>query len=136
MLPSISVRRVSIQLPSEPALANVLLVTDDDDLRAAAGRALEAAGYAVFAAAHSGHAMLVALEGVQIDVAVVELAMPEMSGPALTTKLRRLRPDLQALYLGKNGTPECEEVLVRPFTRDHLLSRLARVLSTSAVPAS
>ena len=33
-------------------------------------------------------------------------------------------PGLRSLYLAKAGTPECEGVLVRPFSRDDLVEKL------------
>ena len=124
---AIAVRRVSIPVdPSVPGPARrtVLVVTDDSDLRAAAVRALDREGYEVLAAAHSGHAILKCLTARRVDALVTELSMDDTSGPALADRLRRHHPDVQALYLAKSGTPEGENVLVRPFTRDDLVMRL------------
>jgi CheY-like chemotaxis protein len=105
-------------------MRTVLLVTGDADLRAAAARAIDAAGYRVVTAAHSGHAVLASLTKGPIDLLATELAMDDISGPALADRLRRNHPGLQNVYFGKAGTPECEGVLVRPFTRDHLLAEI------------
>lgn len=120
------VRRISIRVDGGAAdrQLTVLLVTDDADMRAAAGRALERAGYRVLTAAHSGHAVLACMRGGPVDLLVTELAMEEGSGPGLAERLRRHHPELHTVYLGKAGTPECDGVLVRPFTRDELLSQL------------
>jgi hypothetical protein len=66
-----------------------------------------------------------------VDVAAIELSMADLSGPALAERLRRHNPEMQAVYLAQSGTPECEGVLVRPFTRDDLLASLA-LATTSA----
>ena len=129
------VRRISIPIdnvaptlssPDQPA---VLLETGDPDLRAAATRALEREGYCVHAAAHSGHAWLQCLTVRRLDAVVTELAMDDTSGPALARRLRRYHPQLQALYLANDGTPECENVLVRPFTRDDLMTRIETLVA-------
>ncbi len=124
------VRRVRIPLagarPAGPSRGLViLLVTGDADLRAAAARVLERGGCTVHAAAHSGHALLACLTARRIDILVTELSLDGTSGPALTRGLRRYHPGLPALYLAPSGTPACENVLVRPFTRDDLFERIA-----------
>ena len=108
----------------------VLVVTADRDFREVAARVLGREGYRVLTAAHAGHAVLQSLQ-TRVDVAAIELSMEDVSGPALAERLRRHHPALQTVYLAKVGTPECEGVLVRPFTRDDLLAGLA--LATSAV---
>jgi CheY-like chemotaxis protein len=102
----------------------VLVVTNDRDLREVAARVLGQEGYRVLTAAHGGHAVLQSLQ-THVDVAAIELSMEDVSGPALAERLRRQNPDLRTIYLAKTGTPECEGVLVRPFTRDDLLEELA-----------
>ncbi|CAN5865960.1 hypothetical protein BH18ACI5_BH18ACI5_01050 [soil metagenome] len=125
---SIAVRRETVDIdPSNltPAAARVaLLVTPDRNLREAAARALERDGYRVLSASHSGHAVLACLEAGNVDVAAIELSMDDVSGPALTETLRRHCPEMRAVFFARSGTPECEGVLVRPFTRDDLLSRI------------
>ena len=105
---------------------SILLVTPDAELRDAVARALEAEGFVVQSAPHSGHAQLACLSGPRVDVLVADLSMDEMSGPSLAERLRRHRPLLQAVYLGHPGAPPCERLLVRPFTRDELVSAVQR----------
>ena len=129
---SFPMRRVAIPAdgvtPPESALTTVLLVTGDADLRAVAARVLTREGYRVVVAAHSGHALLAGRRSGPIDLLATEMSMPEMSGPSLADRLRRLHPDLRAVYFANAGTPESKGVLVRPFTRDTLLARLQEVL--------
>jgi len=94
-------------------------------------RVLTREGYRVVTATHSGHALLAGLTSGPIDILAAELSMPEMSGPALADRVRRLHPDMQAVYFTNAGTTECESVLVRPFTRDDLLGRLQALMSLS-----
>jgi CheY-like chemotaxis protein len=130
----LAVRRVRIPVASagvpDPPVRRptVLLVTGDANLRDVAARVLECDGYHVLAAAHSGHALLAGMTSTRIDALAAELSMDEMSGPALAERLRRHHPGLRALYFGQSATPECGNVLVRPFTRDDLLTRLERLV--------
>jgi DNA-binding response OmpR family regulator len=103
----------------------VLLVTEDAALATACRGTLEQAGYEVRCASHSGHALLECLSGHRADVLLTELSMPDGSGPALAERLRRYYPQMQAVYFATAGTMlEAGNVLVRPFSRDELLSRV------------
>lgn len=106
----------------------VLLVTTDRGLRESAARALTNRGYRVLAAAHAGHAVLACMDAGHVDLAAIELSMADVSGPVLAERLRRRCPGLRSIYLAKAGTPECEGILVRPFTGDDLVSKLVIAL--------
>ena len=123
-------RRISIPVPEAGAdrivPPKIALVCEDDDLSAACTRVLRDAGYDVHAREHSGHALLACLEGQSADVLVADLSNCEGSGPALARRMRRYNPKLKAIYIARPGTVcDAENVLVRPFTRDDLLKRLA-----------
>lgn len=121
-----TVRRIAIPVANrtmaEAASAPVVLVvTPDANLREVSVRVLSREGYRVLTAAHAGHAVLACLRAGRVDMLAVELSMDDVSGPALAERLRRHCPDLRAVYFAKSGTPECDGVIVRPFTRDDLL---------------
>ena len=121
-----TVRRVAIPvvnrtMPEGSEGPVVLVVTPDEALREVSSRVLGQEGYRVLTAAHGGHALLACLQAGRIDMLAVELSMDDVSGPALAERLRRHCPDLRAVYFAKSGTPECDGVIVRPFTRDDLL---------------
>jgi two-component system cell cycle sensor histidine kinase/response regulator CckA len=110
----------------------VLLVTADADLRAAGERALARAGFRVRVGAHSGHALLAARAG-RVDVLITELCAPDISGPALAKLLKKHHPALRVVFMANPGTPDgLEHVVVRPFTREDLLARIAATSSTSS----
>jgi DNA-binding response OmpR family regulator len=119
-------RRVRIPLAEGGAdgRKTVLLVTTDANLRAAAARTLEAAGYAVLTAAHSGHATLAALAGGRIDILASDLELDDIPGPALAARLRRQHPALQAVFFSEGGTLGDGDLLIRPFTRDEFLGAI------------
>jgi CheY-like chemotaxis protein len=127
-----------VPLPAVPARtegAVVLVVTNDVNLRAAATRVLTDVGHGVMTAAHAGHAVLACLAN-RVDVLVAELAMDDVSGPALASRLRRFCPNLYAVYLGNAGTAECEGVVVRPFTRDDLVAAVGVAAAGATASAS
>jgi CheY-like chemotaxis protein len=107
----------------------VLLVTGDADLREAASRVLRLHGYQVLTASHAGHAVLKCLQASRVDVALIEMSMDDVSGPALADRLRRQNPNMRAVYFAQPGTVECDGVLVRPFTREDLLAQVTLTLA-------
>ena len=130
---------ISVSTPASPIVQRrpvVLVVTADADLRVATARALESSGYRVITAAHAGHAVLACLEVDRVDLLVAELSMEDVSGPALAARLRRFSHDLPAVYFGNAGTAECQGVIVRPFTRDDLLTAVNLATADATVSAS
>jgi DNA-binding response OmpR family regulator len=110
---------------------SVLVVTEDEALASACRGTLEQAGYEVTCASHSGHALLECLSGHRADVLLTELSMPDGSGPALAERLRRYYPNMQAVYFGTLGTLlNTGNILVRPFSRDELVSRVRALVAS------
>ena len=130
-----SIPVVETPVSQAPRTPVVLVVTSDADLRAASERVLSREEYAVVTAAHAGHAVLACLKAGRVDVLVAELSMEDVSGPALAARLRRHCPEMATVYVAKSGTPECEGVLVRPFTRDDLVNALGLRLAEAAIGA-
>ena len=120
-----SVRSAQSNLRVGVIRPSVLIVTEDGALATACRGALELAGYEVRCASHSGHALLECLSGHRADILLTELSMPDGSGPALAERLRRYYPQMQAIYFANPGTIlNAGNILVRPFSRDELLSRV------------
>jgi PAS domain S-box-containing protein len=78
----------------------VLLVEDNDQVRELAERALGTRGYAVVSTSSAADALETARthEG-PIHLLVTDVVMPEMSGIALATSLRDLRPSTRVLFM-------------------------------------
>ena len=127
---------LSLRWTGYPEMSRVLLVSHDDHLRAAASRALARAGWNVTTASHAGHASLACVGGPAFDVLVVENQMPESSGRALASRLRRYCPDLQVVRLCEAGVSPAGTgiAVVRPFTTDHLIDAVLR--AASAIPVA
>ena len=80
--------------------ARILLVEDEEAVRAFAGRALEARGYKVFQAS-SGPEALDLMEGIRepLDLVISDVVMPGMDGPTLMRELRRNNPELKIIFV-------------------------------------
>ncbi|MBL7250593.1 hybrid sensor histidine kinase/response regulator [Alloalcanivorax marinus] len=116
----------------------VLLVDDDDELRAMLGATLENGGCRVLGARDGEEAWRVIGRGRIPDVLVTDLRMPGLGGPALIRRLRPLYPELAIIlisdYLPEAGAlarelPPDVERLVKPFS-PHLLLQYVFMLTT------
>jgi CheY-like chemotaxis protein len=92
----------------------ILIVDDEDVLRKTAQLALQQrAGYRVFVA-ENGRAAIEILEseGPQIDLALLDMSMPDMSGHETLAELQRRKADIKVLL--SSGYPEAEAVRLFP----------------------
>ena len=113
--------------------ATVLLVDDDDQVRRATARMLASAGFAVEAAATGEQALARVADASaarRIDVVLLDLSMPGMSGPETRRRLRELAPELPVVFLtGYPLEPESGDiVLQKPVTTEELVARLSEAL--------
>ena len=122
----------------------VLLVEDEEGVRALARRILTRQGYIVLEASDGRNALDVTAryEG-RIDVVVTDAVMPEMGGLDLIRAMRGLRPDIRVILMSgytddemtRRGilTPQLA-FLPKPFEVDHLLRLVRDVLDREPVP--
>jgi two-component system cell cycle sensor histidine kinase/response regulator CckA len=110
--------------------ASILLVEDEEAVRAFAARALASRGYKVHEAASGIEALEVMKEaGGKIDLVVSDVVMPELDGPSLLRELRKTRPDIKIIFISgyaedafKKNLPEGEDFqfLPKPFSLKQL----------------
>jgi DNA-binding response OmpR family regulator len=120
-------------------MKTILLVDDDTPFRAIVSELLELAGYRVLGAQNGLEALRLnrRFPG-RIDVAIVDLVMPLMSGVALVDRLRRKRPlrfllmsgDITALATDRAQWPPGAGFIQKPFTHRELLGRVQDLLSS------
>ncbi|MFH2113173.1 MAG: ATP-binding protein, partial [Spirochaetota bacterium] len=114
----------------------VLLVEDDDSVRAIIETVLDRSGYRVVAADNPGTALLLAERSDQVpDVLVTDVLMPLMRGPELAARLRAILPSLPVLLLSADaGELQASELepdyirLAKPFKESDLLVALRSLL--------
>ncbi len=127
--------------PSAPVLGTetVLLVEDDDAVRALMATMLQRTGYLVLEAASPALAEAILLEhSASIDLLVADVIMPGGTGPSLYQRLSALHPELKALFVSgyTNDTVVHQgqlmpgyDFLQKPFTADTLNSRVRQALA-------
>ncbi|MEL6709845.1 MAG: response regulator [Pseudomonadota bacterium] len=77
----------------------LLLVEDEDMVRAVAERALSRAGYQITACSDGEEGLAVIQQGEEFDLVVSDVVMPGMDGPAMVRAIRELRPDMPILFM-------------------------------------
>ncbi|CAD7338135.1 response regulator [Sphingomonadales bacterium 56] len=77
----------------------VLLVEDEDMVRAVAERALSRQGYKVLTAHDGEQGLEVLAGGEQIDLLISDVVMPNMDGPSMVARARDTHPDLPVLFM-------------------------------------
>jgi PAS domain S-box-containing protein len=115
----------------------ILLLEDEDGLRAIAREILEDAGYRILEARNVGEGVALASRpSASIDAILSDVVMPGASGPQGVTLIRAIHPRVRILYM--SGYPDLDqhdgalgpgdEMLAKPFTADALLKRIREVL--------
>jgi CheY-like chemotaxis protein len=117
--------------------ARILLVDDDSAVREVTAEALRELGYKV-AEVGSGGAALDLLERIQVDLMIVDFAMPGMSGAELATRVRARRSDMPILFVTGfadrtmlAGVSEAH-IVGKPFAPDELADKARLALLRGA----
>ncbi len=77
----------------------ILLVEDDEAVRDLARTVLDRAGYTILTACNGAEAVaLVERDGKNIDLAILDVVMPQMGGREAYEYMRKLRPGLRVLF--------------------------------------
>jgi two-component system cell cycle sensor histidine kinase/response regulator CckA len=110
----------------------LLLVEDDDKVRALAGEVLRGRGYVVLEARHGGEALEVARRHRgPIHLCLSDVVMPTMGGPELARRLAAARPDTRVLFMSGYTA----DAIVRPGGLDEDAAFLSKPLLPAALTA-
>ncbi len=117
----------------------ILLVEDEDPVRAVNSRALSARGYTVLEAASGLEALAIVQEGEHaIDLVVSDVVMPEMDGPSLLREVRKHQPHLKVIFVSgyaedafRKNLPEGEafNFLPKPFSLKQLVETVKKTMA-------
>lgn len=94
----------------------ILIVEDEDMVRAVAERALTRAGYSVVTAAQGEEGLERFAEMEKVDLVISDVVMPTMDGPAMVRAMRAKRPQLPVLFMSGYA----EEQLRQSIDIDHV----------------
>jgi len=125
----------------------ILVIDDDDDVRAIARQALLIAGYVVVDTGDPQQAIRMAKE-LRVDLLLTDVVMPLMKGTELADRIQAVAGSTKVLlmsgYQTADITPSGRPFLAKPFSIDGLLRRVRETLDrpssfarpTKAPPAS
>jgi two-component system, cell cycle sensor histidine kinase and response regulator CckA len=128
------------QKSEQPTSLTVLVVDDEEPVRAIERRILEQLGYRVLEATNGTDMVEQLAGGARIDLLIADLDMPVVRGDEMARRIRRARPDLPVLFVTghidwlKDGRPlgEGEGFLEKPFTAEGLKDAVSRLLHGTA----
>jgi PAS domain S-box-containing protein len=130
----------TVEAAARPAAGSetILLVEDEEDVRALAREVLERQGYTVLEAADGAQALQVhEREGARIDLILTDVVMPRMSGRELVDRVRAVRPAMPVLFMSgytedailRHGVRDASILLLgKPFTPADLVRKIREVL--------
>ena len=115
----------------------ILLVEDEDTVRAVAERALTRAGYTVTTASDGEEGLELVQGGGEFDLIVSDVVMPVMDGPAMVRSIRQLHPALPVLFMSgyaeeqlrKEIDLEGVHFLPKPFSVQQIGDKVGAVLA-------
>ena len=119
-----------------PTRSRILVVDDEDAIRALTQRTLEAFNYKVLTASNGAEAMAVCARSAEkIQLMLTDLAMPIMDGTTLIAAARTLIPNLTVITTSGFGehpqqkeTGKSSAFMQKPFTAADLLKTIRRVI--------
>jgi signal transduction histidine kinase/PAS domain-containing protein len=115
----------------------ILVVEDDDRVRALSVEALKELGYNVVEASGPSQALRMLDEGQQVSLLFTDVVMPDMSGRQLADRALGKRPNLKVLYttayarnaIVHNGMLDPgTNLLTKPFSIEELAAKVRKIL--------
>lgn len=119
------------------AQRTILVVEDNGALRRLMLRILEGCGYAVLEAANGPQGLELFRQQGTVDLAILDMVMPGMSGLDVAAEIERQQPGIKILYVSGHTSSVAidsisrrspENVLLKPFDAGDLIDRVAQLL--------
>ena len=119
---------------------HILLVEDEDMVRAVAERALTRAGYTVVTASQGEEGLERFAQMAEVDLIISDVVMPTMDGPAMVRAMRAQRPDLPVLFMSGYAEEQLRQsidiadvaFLPKPFSVVQLTEAVSATLDDAA----
>ncbi len=123
---------------------HILLVEDEEMVRAVATRALVRAGYTITAASDGDEGLekfqTQLAEGSEaFDMVVSDVVMPSMDGPAMAREIRKLAPNLPVLFMSGYAEEQLRNeinienmhFIPKPFSVQQISDKVGQIISSS-----
>jgi two-component system, cell cycle sensor histidine kinase and response regulator CckA len=114
----------------------ILLVEDEDMVRAVAERALTRQGYTVVTAADGDEGVEAVRDNPDFDLVVSDVVMPSMDGPAMAREIRQLVPGMPVLFMSGYAEEQLRReidlegmhFIAKPFSVAQIAAKVGEVL--------
>ena len=118
----------------------ILLVEDEDVVRAVAERALVRSGYQVITAVHGEDGLEKFALNRDVDLIITDVMMPQMDGPTMVRDIRAGRPDVPVLFMSGYAEEQLRQsialsnvaFLPKPFSVGQLVEAVAGIRAASS----
>jgi two-component system, cell cycle sensor histidine kinase and response regulator CckA len=124
-------------MPMPPRRQTILVVDDEDDIRAVVRQMLTADGYLVLDAEDPNQALRLAGQQ-HVDLLLTDVVMPLMRGTELAQRLLAVVPSAKVLLMSAYKVAEIaasgHPFLAKPFTPDVLRERVREILRDEPSP--
>jgi PAS domain S-box-containing protein len=124
---------------------SILLVEDEEEVRAIAMEALRMSGYSVLAASSGDEALDLLIQYAPVvHLILTDVIMPGLSGGELVQRIAAVRPQARVLYMSgynddaivRHGVSDSNAAFIqKPFTLEGLTSRVREILDRPQSPA-
>jgi two-component system cell cycle sensor histidine kinase/response regulator CckA len=116
----------------------ILLVEDEDMVRAVGERALARAGYSVVTAADGEEGLAAIANQGEFDMVVSDVVMPGMDGPKMVRAIRKLHPAMPILFMSGYAEEQLRKdiniddmhFIPKPFSVQQIADKVGEVLAT------
>jgi two-component system, cell cycle sensor histidine kinase and response regulator CckA len=125
-------------MPLVPGSVTVLVIDDEPLVLSLTNAMLSRCGYTVVTAGSGTEAIRLFENGpdIEIDLLLVDLAMPDMTGNEAVKRILELRPGLPVLYFSsyseveslRPSYPYSDPYITKPFSSQQLIRKIRKVL--------
>lgn len=129
----------AIATPHATGSETILVVEDDDAVRAISVELLTELGYTVFEASNADNALAIVNSGLKIDLLFTDVVMPgKLRSPKLARLAKQKLPSLQVLFtsgysqnaiMHAGRLDEGVELIAKPYTQERLALKIRDVLA-------
>jgi len=114
--------------------STVLLIEDDRAVSKSIARLLRAHGYEAAIAEGGSYALQVIEANVDIDVVLVDIVLPDMTGTQVAALIKAKRPDIPIIFatgvsnVGELKAVDEKRLLRKPFSEQELFDKIAAAM--------
>lgn len=136
-LPATDVKPALVEEPAQTAPqtgATILLIDDEEGVRQVIGQLLTRGGHRVESMDDGAQALdWMEHHGAAVDLVILDLSMPNLSGQQVLTRLRRLRPDVPVIILSGLDVADdidgATAIIQKPVRQPTLLEQVALAIN-------